>query len=227
MIRLLARRALALAIAVSLSTVGCAGAGAPASDSGQTKPPAASPAKPAPSTPDTTPAKPDQPVNPDAKALAGFLDRVNEYVKVHQKLEAALPHLPKEATPQQIDKNQRALGALIQDARRTAKQGDIFTPESQVVMKRLLAKVFGGPDGAALKASIMDENPGVPRIVVNARYPDAVPLSTIPPQVLQGMPKLPEEMEFRFIGNTLVLMDVHAHIIADYVPDAFPHRYRS
>jgi len=38
------------------------------------------------------------------------------------------------------------------------------------------------------------------------------------------MPKLPEEMEFRFIGNTLVLMDVHAHLIADYVPDAFPHK---
>jgi len=224
MIRLLGQRALALAIAVSLSIVGCTRASAPASDDRQTKPPAATPAKPAPSTPETTPAKPDQPVNPDAQALAGFLDRVNEYVKVHQKLEAALPHLPKEATPQQIDKNQRALGALIQDARRTAKQGDIFTPESQVVMKRLLARVFGGPDGAALKASIMDENPGVPKIVVNERYPDTVPLSTIPPQVLQGMPKLPEEMEFRFIGNTLVLMDVHAHLIADYVPDAFPHK---
>ena len=70
----------------------------------------------------------------------------------------------------------------------------------------------------------MDENPGVPKIVVNERYPDTVPLSTIPPQVLQGLPKLPEEMEFRFVGNTLVLMDVHAHIIADFIPDAFPHK---
>jgi hypothetical protein len=224
MIRLLAQRVFALATAASLSMVACARAAGPAADADQGKPPAAAPARPDRPTPQTTTAKPDQPVNPDAKALAGFLDRVNEYVKVHQKLEAALPHLPKEATPQQIDKNQRALGALIQDARRTAKQGDIFTPESQGVMKRLLAKVFGGADGAALKASIMDENPGVPKIVVNERYPDTVPLSTIPPQVLEGLPKLPEEMEFRFVGNTLVLMDVHAHIIADYIPDAFPHK---
>lgn len=218
MIHITDRRVYAWAIVASLSLAACAGAAARVPATEQAKPPAT-----AAPVPQTTPPK-DQPVNPDAKALAGFLDRVNEYVKVHQKLEATLPHLPKEATPQQIDKNQRALGQLIQNERRTAKQGDLFTPDAQAVVKRLLAKVFGGPDGPALKASIMDENPGVPKIVVNERYPDTVPLSTIPPQVLQGLPKLPEEMEFRFVGNTLVLMDVHAHIIADFIPDAFPHK---
>jgi hypothetical protein len=223
MIQLFDRRAAALTLAAAFLFVACAGASSAPPDE-QGKPPAAAPPKPAPAAPaQTTPVK-DQPVNPDAKALAGFLDRVNEYVKVHKKLEAGLPHLPKEATPQQIDRNQRALGMKIQAARRGAKQGDLFTPESQAVIKKLLAKVFGGPDGAALKASIMDENPGVPKILVNGRYPDTVPLSTIPPQVLEGLPKLPEEMEYRFVGNTLVLMDVHAHIIADFIPDAFPHQ---
>ena len=224
MIRPFDRRVCVLALAISIPAVACARTEAPTPANDQARPPAAAPAKPAPSSTQATPAKPDQPVNPDAKALAALLDRVNEYVKVHQKLEASLPHLPKEATPQQIDKNQRALGQLIRNARRTAKQGDLFTPDSQAVIKRLLARVFGGPDGAALKASIMDENPGVPKVVVNERYPDTVPLSTIPPQVLEGLPKLPEEMEFRFVGNTLVLMDVHAHIIADFIPDAFPHK---
>jgi hypothetical protein len=164
----------------------------------------------------------DQPVNADAKALEGFLLGVNQYVAVHQKLEDTLPKLSKEATPADIDKHQRALAPLIQNARRDTKQGDIFTPESQAVIKRLLARVFGGPDGAALKASIMDENPGVPALKVNDRYPDTVPVSTIPPQVLQGLPRLPEEMEFRFVGNTLILMDTHAHIIADLIPNALP-----
>ncbi len=68
----------------------------------------------------------------------------------------------------------------------------------------------------------MDENPGIPTLKVNERYPDTVPLSTVPPQVLQGLPNLADEMEFRFIGNTLILMDVHAHIIADFIPNAFP-----
>lgn len=164
----------------------------------------------------------DQPVNADAAAVSGFLERVKEYVALHQKLEDALPHLSKESTPQEIDKHQRALGQQIQASRRGAKQGDIFVPASQAVFKQLLARVFGGGDGPALKASIMDENPGIPALAVNERYPDAVPLSTIPPQVLQGLPKLPEEMEFRFIGNDLILMDVHAHIIADFIRNAFP-----
>jgi hypothetical protein len=180
----------------------------PGADQGK---PAAGPSAPA-----------EQPVNADAKALEGFLQRVNEYVAVHQKLEDTLPKLSKEATPADIDKHQRALAPLIQNARRDAKLGDIFTPESQAVIKRLLARVFGGPDGAALKASIMDENPGVPSLKVNDRYPDTVPVSTIPPQVLQGLPRLPEEMEFRFVGNDLILMDTHAHIIADFIPKALP-----
>jgi len=165
---------------------------------------------------------PDQPVNADAKAVAGFLDRINQYVALHQKLENTLPKLSKESTPELIDRHQRALGKSIQDARKDAKPGDLFTPESQVVFKRLLARVFGGPDGAALKASIMDENPGVANLKVNDRYPDTVPVSTIPPQVLEGLPKLPEEMEFRFVGNDMILMDTHAHIVADFVKNAFP-----
>jgi hypothetical protein len=165
-------------------------------------------------------APPAEPVNEDAKALAGFLDRVNQYVTLHQKLENTLPKLSKESTPQQVDTHQRALLKLMQDARKDAKQGDIFTPESQVVIKKLIAKVFGGPDGAALRASVMDENPGVANLKVNDRYPDHIPVSTIPPQLLEGLPKLPEEMEYRFVGNDLILMDTHAHMIADFIPNA-------
>jgi hypothetical protein len=28
-------------------------------------------------------------------------------------------------------------------------------------------------------------------------------------------------MEYRFVGNDLILMDTHAHIIADFVPNTF------
>src|SRR5438874_4348123 len=54
----------------------------------------------------------NQPVNEDAKALAGFLERVNQYAALHQKLENSLPKLSKESTPQQIDAHQRALSKL-------------------------------------------------------------------------------------------------------------------
>jgi hypothetical protein len=110
----------------------------------------------------------------------------------------------------------------MRNARATAKPGDIFTPEARPVIKRLLATVFGGPDGRQLKASIMDENTVGIRISVNGRYPDTVPLSSVPPQVLQTLPKLSEDMEYRFIGDRLILLDTHAHVVADFIEDALP-----
>jgi len=166
------------------------------------------------------------PLSPDdARALATMNDRIKEYVALHIKIERSLPALPKEATPQQIDKNQRAFAKLMQEGRATAKPGDIFTPDARGVIVRLLATVFGGPDGKQLKASIMDENPVNPvalKLVVNGRYPDTVPLTTIPPQVLQTLPELPEDLEYRFVGDWLILLDTHAHIMADFIDNALP-----
>ena len=158
----------------------------------------------------------------DAAALATMNARLKEYVELHSKLERTLPKLPDDATPQQIDRNQRQLEQLVREARRTAKQGDLFTPEARPVIKRLLATVFGGPEGKQLKDSIMDENPVGVSVAVNGRYPDTVPVSTVPPQVLQTLPKLSEDMEYRFIGDRLILLDVHAHVIADFIDDALP-----
>jgi hypothetical protein len=161
-------------------------------------------------------------VNEEAQALASLQERIKEYLALHDKLEATLPPLPADSTPRQIDTHQRALARLIQNARREARPGDIFTRDSRGVIRGLMMRVFRGPDGAKLKASIMDENPGRLQLTVNSRYPDTVPLSTVPPQVLAGLPKLPEELEFRFIGRTLILLDVHAHLIADLIDNIVP-----
>jgi hypothetical protein len=166
------------------------------------------------------------PLSPaDAQVLAAMSERIGQYVELHKQVEQTLPKLPEEATPEEIDRNQRTFEQLMRDARKTAKQGDIFIPQAQVVIKRVLAQVFGGPDGKVLKSSIMDENPVDPNEInmsVNTRYPDSVPLATIPPQVLQALPQLTEDLEYRFVGDWLILLDGHAHIIADYIPHALP-----
>jgi pseudouridine-5'-phosphate glycosidase len=161
----------------------------------------------------------------DAQALATMNDRLKQYLDVRTKIERSLPKLPTEATPQQIDQNQRAMEKLVREARATAKAGDIFTPAARPVIKRLLASVFGGPDGKQLKASIRDEDQAAPsavKLAVNGRYPDTVPLATVPPQVLQTLPKLTEDLEYRFIGDSLILLDVRAHVIADFIEDIVP-----
>ena len=184
--------------------------------------------KPPPETtksPETAPAT-ERVVGPlseaDAAALATMNDRLKNYVDIHRKLEAGLPKLPADATPEQIDKNQRLFEDKMRDARKGAPQGEIFTADAQPVIKRLLAAVFAGADGKELMASILDENPTDLKVTVNMRYPDDVPISTVPPEVLQTLPKLTEDLEYRFIGRHLILLDAHAHVVADYIADAMP-----
>jgi hypothetical protein len=161
-----------------------------------------------------------QRVNANARALAEVRSRIATYAGLHRELEATLPPLPKDASAEQIDKHYRALARLLQQARRGAKPGDIFTPAARSVIRRLLDVVLRGPDGAALRASIRDENPGSLSIAVNARYPDSVPLATTPTMVLEGLPKLPRELEYRFLGDRLILVDVGPHLIVDLIDHA-------
>jgi hypothetical protein len=162
-------------------------------------------------------------VNADARAIADFQEEVEEYLKLQRKLAAGLEAPPKDATPAQLDSFQRALGKLIQQARRDDKQGDVFEREVRAVIRKLLAGVFSGPAGRKMKLAVMEENPGqAVKLTVNGRYPDTIPLSNMPPQVLAALPQLPRELEDRFIGRTLILFDTVAHIIVDYITEAVP-----
>jgi hypothetical protein len=184
---------------------------APSAATGQTaKAPVKAPAKAAPRT------------NPNAAVISDFMKRVEAYVALHKKHEDTLPKLSKQTTPQEIDTHQRALAKLIQASRKDAKSGDLLTPAMQRLVRTILQPIFAGKDGAQIKAEILDkEYKGGAPLAVNARYPDEVPVSTMPPQVLEALPKLPEEIEYRFIQNNLILFDSHAHIIADYMIRAF------
>jgi len=215
--RILAHRAIVLSAAIAVSLT--AGAGTAASQTPAATRAKSQPAKPLPAEPN-----PSEPVNANARALADVRSRIAQYVVLHKKLEDTIFRLSKDATPEEIDKHHRALAHLLQQARRGAKPGDIFGPAATAVIRQLMDRVFGGPDGASLRASIMDENPGSVKITINAAYPDSVPLATMPPQVLEGLPRLPEELEYRFLGDRLILMDVHAQIIVDLIDNALgPH----
>lgn len=176
------------------------------------------------STPTPTPTPTPRLSSSDAAAVAEFMKRLNDYVAIHVEAEKASPKLAQEATPAEIDQTQRALAGRIQTARAGAKRGDIFTPRMTAFIKRVLNRVFSGRDGAKLRSSIMDENVQYLALKTNQRYPDGYPRSTMPPDVLRALPELPEEMEYRFVGSQLILLDQHAHIIPDFIPNALPGR---
>lgn len=225
----MSRTLIAVAAAAIAGTVALIAIGADSASPGLQQPPArgTSPALPAPAPTRGTPvprAAPETPqqVAADEAALAQFKKDIQAYVDIHTKVENALPKLPTEATIQQIDANQRALLKAVAAARPNARRGDIFKPPMEAAIRRVGAKVFEGVEGRQLRESIMEENPANVTITINGRYPDTVPLATMPPDILAALPKMPEELEYRFVGRALVIMDVHAHMIVDFVPDVLP-----
>jgi len=158
--------------------------------------------------------------NPDAAALADFQERVQAYAALHDKLERTLAPIPPNPTPEQVSDHQRALERLLLRARAGAKHGDIFTDSIRAYFRRQIARVIQGSDGAAVRQALLDEDTRGVRFAVNARYPANVPRSTVPPQILLVLPRLPEEVEYRFVGERLVLLDVHANTVVDFIDRA-------
>jgi hypothetical protein len=46
-------------------------------------------------------------------------------------------------------------------------------------------------------------------------------MSTMPPDVLAALPKLPDDIQYRFVGNRLILFDVQSHLVVDFVDNTF------
>jgi hypothetical protein len=159
-------------------------------------------------------------VNTDAKTLKEFQARIDAYMKLHKEAEGDAPKLKDKAEPEEIKAHEEALAAKIGAARKTAKPGEIFTPEGRALFRRLMYPELKGKEGAETKAEINEDAPAAVVLKINARYPANEPLPTVPPNLLARLPKLPEELEYRIVGRTLILRDVHANLIVDYIPNA-------
>jgi hypothetical protein len=65
-----------------------------------------------------------------------------------------------------------------------------------------------------------EDAPAKVPLKVNATYPEGKPLPTVPPNILENLPQLPEDLEYRIIDKHLILRDVDANLIIDYIPNA-------
>jgi hypothetical protein len=171
----------------------------------------------------TKPKPPPPRLNQDAQLILEFLKRVEAYLEVHKKADKGLKEVPNTAPREMVTAHQRALQRSIANARSNAEQGDIFTQPIRAYFRRQITRALGGLDAAALRASIAEENPGPIQLRINGAYPEGVALTTMPPQILAAMPKLPPELEFRFMGDRLILLDAHAQLVVDLMADAIPN----
>jgi hypothetical protein len=204
----LTRMALALAIAV-----GVTGCGMIANDQAKgTK------TVPAPITPEQKAVA--SPANPDSAILADFNARLDNYVKKQRALLKDSP-ISEDATPAQIKARQDTIAAELRTIRKNAQQGDIFTPQVAAMFRRLMYPELKGAEGRETKEETTEDGkPIAVELKVNATYPSSQPLSTVPPNLLAALPQLPMDVEYRVVGRHLILRDVDANIIVDFIYNA-------
>jgi hypothetical protein len=160
--------------------------------------------------------------------LREFEANVRHYMDVRKAATKSVPDLEQRENPAAVVAHEQALAAAIRKARPAARAGDIITPSARKYFQSLTMGQVRAPDGAAVKDTLRQGNPPADKegadvkLQINGTYPKAAPKSTMPASLLARFPKLPEELEYRFIGRTLILLDTAANVIVDYAPQVGP-----
>jgi hypothetical protein len=166
---------------------------------------------------------PAQAVNQDSLLVVDFQNRVDAYMKVRKRAQSDVPALKPTDSPEDIAEHKRHLFHKVREARPHARQGAVFTPQVSDLFRRLIAAELRGPDAAQVRASLRRAAPVPPQpLRPNASYPEGLPLQSTPPSLLLDLPRLPQGLEYRIVGRDLVLLDVDAGLIVDYLPRALP-----
>lgn len=153
--------------------------------------------------------------------MKDFQARVAQYVKLRTK-EAGKSPRPTDATDKLADHRDQ-MADSIREVRSGARQGDVFTPPIAQYFRRQIAATLNGPQGARIRSSLKHGEPlhGV-SLRVNEPYPQSLPLQSTPPSLLQNLPVLPKELQYRIVDSELVLLDTAPNVVVDYIPHVFP-----
>jgi predicted phosphodiesterase len=191
-----------LAVVIAVSTVGC------------------SPALP----PTTVPAQPDVTFEPFRTALQAYVDQTQPYRK--QAAQAA-ENIPGKAAPQaSAETSVRTRQSELADALRTklrphAKQGELFTPLIVPALTHQIEYAFASPKRDLLLDELAEQNDS-PAMTHAPVINEQIDAPRVPPRLIELLPPLPKQLEYDFVGRTLVLRDVDAEVVVDFLPDAFP-----
>jgi hypothetical protein len=161
--------------------------------------------------------------NPTETMFADFAARLDAYLKLREPLTDSIGDLDPAWTQEEIAGRATALGKAIISARRNAKQGDIFSPEIAAFLATLIKQEYARRPETVIETRD-DQQEELPTFTprVNQLYPTTYPLATFPPALLPVLPPLPEEVEYRIVRDYLILRDIEANVILDFMPQAVP-----
>jgi hypothetical protein len=156
---------------------------------------------------------------------AEFLDYVNHYAALQRMTITALGQPLMWSDAEQLLRQQRRLANAMRAARPFARAGDVFTP---AVSRYFRTRIDALVRETGLDVTTAIEPPDEDEVVIAAApcVAEPVPWNAGPvmwPSMLAALPELPPELEYRFIGRDLVLIDMLANLVVDVLHDALPN----
>lgn len=159
-------------------------------------------------------------INPQARVMAQFSERVAGYLALQKKVEDKLPSQKQTSDPERIKLHIATLATGIRAARADAKAGDVFNGAAEQF--RQIIKQDASNRSVRDAFAAMQEVPKRTPPRVNADYPETAALATVPPLILNRLQRLPDGLEYRFMGRDLILRDTRANLIVDVLHEAVP-----
>jgi hypothetical protein len=157
-------------------------------------------------------------------ALQTFTERVTAYAALHRHLAASLPVKGLRMDRQSLLAARTALAGAIRNARPNARQGDFFSPVVTNIVRDIIGRAAA--DGAFWTFTPPMDEEGRLLPGLHPRVYDPFPgweTQDIPATVVNTLPTLPSELEYRLVEYDLVLWDICADLIVDVLPYAVAH----
>jgi hypothetical protein len=152
------------------------------------------------------------------QALAEFIERVADYVEIRREVTAGVDGPIFCSDPEELSRQAAQRAAAIRDARPLASEGTIFTPRAAVYFRERIAHAARiGAIDLAIESGQPDEV--VPEVNAVLPWGAAEPASA---PLVGLLPPLPDELEYRFVGRDLVLLDVEVKLVVDVLRKAVP-----
>jgi hypothetical protein len=160
----------------------------------------------------------------ETAAVAQFEAAISDYMKLRQRLRNEIAGPVPNSTATELNRASDSLAAAIQRSRAGAREGNIFVAPVTAMVRHRVDDAIRRDNLGPILANIDDESATVKTPSIHLRFPSAAQMATMPPSLLAALPQLPKELEYRIVGNYLVLRDVDAALILDYIPAAVPRK---
>src|SRR5947208_8614453 len=177
--------------------------------------------------PTTVPVAPVPSPEADAfrAALQAYVDQTQPYRKQAAQAGNRIPGQTGAAANAEIGlrTRQNTLADMLKTTLRPlARQGDLIVPAAAATVRRQVVDAFASPKRDLLMDALAEQNDTGPKSPPAELINQHVDAPRVPPLLLESLPPLPKQLEYDFIGRTLLLRDVDADVVVDFLPDTLP-----